>query len=83
MTLRNLSDAAFQLQTGLTSKMATRKAPPRTLRSKNPPRLTVAGVSLSHPDRLIYADLGLSKADLARYYEAIAAWVLPMSLGGR
>jgi bifunctional non-homologous end joining protein LigD len=37
----------------------------------------VAGVRLSHPDRLIYPDLGISKAQLARYYEAIADWVVP------
>jgi bifunctional non-homologous end joining protein LigD len=37
----------------------------------------VAGIAISHPDRLIYPDLGVSKIDLARYYEAIAKWVLP------
>ena len=37
----------------------------------------VAGVRLSHPDRLIYPDLGLSKAQLARYYEEIADWIVP------
>jgi bifunctional non-homologous end joining protein LigD len=37
----------------------------------------VAGVRLSHPDRLIYPELGFSKADLARYYAAIERWILP------
>lgn len=37
----------------------------------------VAGVRLSHPDRLIYPELGVSKADLARYYEGIERWILP------
>jgi bifunctional non-homologous end joining protein LigD len=40
-------------------------------------RRVVAGVGLSHPDRLLYPDLGISKIDLARYYESIAKWVLP------
>jgi bifunctional non-homologous end joining protein LigD len=35
---------------------------------------TVAGVRISHPDRLIYPDLGISKIQLARYYEEIADW---------
>ena len=31
----------------------------------------------SHPDRLIYPELRLSKLQLAQYYEAIGAWILP------
>jgi bifunctional non-homologous end joining protein LigD len=58
--------------------MATRRAAVRTLTTKTGlSRLTVAGVSLSHPDRSIFPDLGISKADLARYYEAIAPRVMP------
>jgi len=34
-------------------------------------------VSISHPDRLIYPSLGISKVDLARYVENIADWILP------
>jgi bifunctional non-homologous end joining protein LigD len=40
-------------------------------------RETVAGISVSHPDRLIYPDLSLSKVQLARYYEDIGEWILP------
>jgi bifunctional non-homologous end joining protein LigD len=42
---------------------------------------TVAGVRISHPDRLIYADLGISKIQLARYYEEIADWIVPHVTG--
>ena len=38
---------------------------------------TVAGVRLSHPDRLIYPELEISKRDLAEYYDAIGKWILP------
>ena len=38
---------------------------------------TVAGVRISHPDRLIYPELGISKIELARYYESIADWIVP------
>jgi len=41
------------------------------------PASTVAGVRISHPDRLIYPDLGISKIQLARYYDEIADWILP------
>ena len=37
----------------------------------------VAGIRVSHPDRLIYPDLGLSKLQLAQYYEYIAEWIVP------
>jgi bifunctional non-homologous end joining protein LigD len=43
---------------------------------------TVVGVRISHPDRLIYPDLGISKVELARYYERIADWIVP-HLAGR
>jgi bifunctional non-homologous end joining protein LigD len=37
----------------------------------------VAGVRISHPDPLIYPDLGISKIQLAQYYERIAEWIVP------
>jgi len=37
----------------------------------------VAGIALTHPDRVLYADQGLTKLDLARYYERIAPRLLP------
>jgi bifunctional non-homologous end joining protein LigD len=42
---------------------------------------TVAGVRISHPDRVIYPDLGLSKIQLARYFERIADWIVPHVAG--
>jgi bifunctional non-homologous end joining protein LigD len=41
----------------------------------------VAGVRISHPDRLIYPDLEISKIQLARYYERIAGWIVPHVAG--
>ena len=42
----------------------------------------VAGVRISHPDRIIYPDLRLSKLELAKYYEAVGDWIVP-HLAGR
>lgn len=39
--------------------------------------LAVRGVRISSPDRLVYPDLGLSKLDLIRYYDAVAEKMLP------
>jgi bifunctional non-homologous end joining protein LigD len=41
------------------------------------PRPTVAGVGISHPDRVMFPAAGTTKLDLARYYESIAKWILP------
>lgn len=40
-------------------------------------RPVVAGVGISHPDRLIFPDTAATKLDLVRYYERIADWILP------
>jgi bifunctional non-homologous end joining protein LigD len=48
--------------------------PARTASSRRP---TVAGVPISHPDRPIYPDQGISKIQLAKYYESIADWIVP------
>jgi bifunctional non-homologous end joining protein LigD len=37
----------------------------------------VAGIPISHPDRVVYADAGLTKLDLVRYYERIGEWIVP------
>ena len=38
---------------------------------------TIAGVKLSHPEKLLYPEAKLAKRDLARYYESIGEWILP------
>jgi bifunctional non-homologous end joining protein LigD len=37
----------------------------------------VAGVRLTHPERVLFPGVGLTKRDLALYYERIAEWMLP------
>jgi len=38
---------------------------------------TVAGVRLTNPDRVLYPEQGITKLQLARFYESIADWILP------
>ncbi|WP_426288940.1 non-homologous end-joining DNA ligase [Ensifer adhaerens] len=38
---------------------------------------TVLGVRITHPDRVLFADQGISKLDLARYYAVVADRILP------
>ena len=56
---------------------------PRTVRKSTQRSSTeladanIAGVHLSHPDKLLYPEAGISKRDLADYYVAVAEWMLP------
>lgn len=38
---------------------------------------TVAGIPISHPERLIYPELDLSKRQFAQYFADIERWILP------
>ena len=40
-------------------------------------RSSVAGVSLSNPEKILYSQHAISKRDLALYYELVAPWMLP------
>jgi bifunctional non-homologous end joining protein LigD len=48
----------------------------RTVNGGKAPTI-VAGVSLSNPDKPYFPEVPFTKADLARYYEAVAPWILP------
>jgi bifunctional non-homologous end joining protein LigD len=39
--------------------------------------VTIAGVTVSSPGRILFEELGLTKAALARYYDGVAEWLLP------
>jgi bifunctional non-homologous end joining protein LigD len=41
----------------------------------------VAGVRITHASRVVFGDLGITKADVARYYEAVAERMLPHVVG--
>jgi bifunctional non-homologous end joining protein LigD len=38
----------------------------------------VAGVALTSPHKVLYAAQGITKLDLARYYERVGEWILPL-----
>ena len=52
------------------AKSVTRKAP-----------VSVAGITLSHPDRIYWQDAGVSKRDLAEFYAGIWDWMRPHVVG--
>ncbi|MDH0745325.1 DNA ligase D [Pseudomonas sp. GD03842] len=58
------------------TKASTEQAKPAGKRSGKD-KIEVAGVPISHPDRVIDSQSGLHKIDLAHYYESVADWILP------
>ena len=52
----------------------TEERPPAPRRPAAP---LVAGIRISHPDRVLYPEQGLTKLDVARFFERIAEWILP------
>src|SRR5690606_6511038 len=49
--------------------------------TRSPRRVEVAGIAISNPDRVMYPDAGVTKLELARYYERVADWMLPHITG--
>lgn len=46
-------------------------------KSPAPGESSVAGVQLSHPDKVLYPESGVTKQDVAEYYAAVEQWMLP------
>jgi bifunctional non-homologous end joining protein LigD len=60
-----------------TAKAASAQAATKTTVKKSPTPTEVAGVRISHPDRVIDKSTGTRKIDLVQYYESVADWMLP------
>lgn len=58
----------------------TRKSPPKKSRrksAKSKEDTTTVDYPLTNPDRILYPELGLTKLQLASYYQQVAEWMLP------
>jgi bifunctional non-homologous end joining protein LigD len=56
----------------------SRRTPARTPPARPArPSAVVSGIPISHPDRVVYPDLGVTKLELAQFYERIGEWMLP------
>ncbi|HJU18363.1 MAG TPA: DNA ligase D [Stellaceae bacterium] len=57
-------------------KAARQRARPAT-KAERQRSAEIAGVRLTHPDRVLYPEQGITKRDLANYYWTIRDWALP------
>lgn len=60
-----------------TAKQDTKRSGTAASSKRRRGGVEVAGVKLTHPERVLYPGQGLTKAAVARYYEEIADWILP------
>jgi bifunctional non-homologous end joining protein LigD len=58
------------------SKRTASKASAKKLSQKKP-EVSIAGVALTHPDRVYWDDVGVTKKMLAEYYEQVWDWMAP------
>jgi bifunctional non-homologous end joining protein LigD len=49
----------------------------RKHRSVAAPDGQIAGVKLTHPDKILFADAHVTKQDIADYYQSVQQWMLP------
>ncbi|MDR7006465.1 DNA ligase D [Paraburkholderia strydomiana] len=72
---KTASKAAAKTATLKDEAADTKPAASRSKKSASPAE--VAGVRVSHPDRVIDKSTGARKIDLVQYYESVARWMLP------
>src|SRR5690606_36544866 len=61
----------------------TQAMAPQSSKATKSTAITVSGVRISHPDKLLYRDPDIDKLSLARYFEAIAPYLMPHVRGRR
>jgi bifunctional non-homologous end joining protein LigD len=63
---------------GSNAKKSKRDDPPPETASRSRKGLEkIEGVTITHPDRVIFPDLGITKRQLIEYYASVADWILP------
>ncbi|MEO8047791.1 MAG: DNA ligase D, partial [Nitrospirota bacterium] len=73
--VRAARSAAAQTSLRLHADEAERQTKKRTTFVEGP--ATIAGVTVSHPDRILFPDHGFTKLAVAQYYERVSQWLLP------
>jgi bifunctional non-homologous end joining protein LigD len=58
-------------------KAIARKTPSRAAEAEPDGEDRIAGIRISHPDRVVYPEDGFTKLDVARHYELVSSWMLP------
>ncbi len=58
-----------------------RRHPSAPLKPGTSERVDVGGIGISHPDRIVFPELGVTKLQVAQYYHSVAERILPHVIG--
>ncbi len=77
--LRHPTFRGLREDKGARAVVRERPAAPTKTRSRKPhgDDASVAGVAISNPEKVLYPDVGVTKIEIARYYESVAHFMLP------
>src|SRR6185312_11942462 len=75
-TDKTAADLADSDRAPASTSASSAKAPARSLAGKASAAGT-AGIVITHPDRVLYPDDGITKQDVADYYASVMDWFLP------
>ena len=75
LPLQSAVKAAEAEVTADTLAVTTGRHPAAPLKSTD--RILVGGIGVSHPDRIVFPDLGITKLELVRFYDSVADRILP------
>lgn len=76
-SFRGLREDKKAQEVALPANVAPRQTPTPKPRKLAKGTAEVAGVRLTHADRVLFPEQGITKLALAEYYEAIYSWILP------
>jgi bifunctional non-homologous end joining protein LigD len=74
---KSAKDVVREVKAMVTKKAAAPKAAAKSTSKK----VEVAGITLSHPERVYWDDVGVTKKDLADYYTHVWKWMAPHVTG--
>ena len=72
---RASSNEAFKIPIRRTEPK--KNSPSKKIETGSDGPATVAGVTITHPDRVLFPEQGVTKLSLAQYYERVSPWLLP------
>ena len=76
---KNIDDHSAQNTTKNGSEQQTtgNRSPQKAAKNGFGREMEIAGIQITHPDRVLYPEQNITKRVLALYYEEIADWILP------
>ena len=75
--INETKNAALRTRMKATKGPSATKPPKSASAASDTNGATVAGIRISNPSKILYPEAGITKHDLALYYEGVADWILP------